>query len=307
MEIIVYLPFFITLAALVFRSPEKVFLSWYLPILLMLPQIFTLHINRVPDVTFNQTAIIPLFIAGFIERIHRWKWSLTDFLLIIFFAEMSYSEYITEGLGSTAQMMTNTLTNMIFPYILAKILIHPPGYTIPFAKAIVVIMYINVILCVYEARFTVNPYIQFFQHLFPSQGYEWPTLTRYGLVRLAGPFVQPILFAVACNIAFFFNLWIARCGYWGKHYRYIPDLPITKGWLFGSILFLGLLHTFSRGPLLSLALGFLFIGIGYSKRPWPSFITRGILFGVASLLISLVYDFYAEIGTGLASSDEAMT
>lgn len=295
------------LFALVFKPPEKVFQSFYLPILMLLPQIFTYHINRIPDVSFAQTAIIPIFVIGLLTRIHRWKWSVTDFILLIFFVEMIYSEYDAEGIGSAAQLTTNLLTNMIFPYALAKILIHPAGYTISFAKTIVLLMYINVCLSLYEQRFMVNPYVQFFQHFFPNQGFEWPSIERYGLVRISGPFVQPILFAVGCSVAFFLNIWLMRNGYWGIHYRYIPDLPIGKGWLFGIVIFLGLVFTFSRGPLLSLFLGFLFVGIGLSKYPWPSLVMRLAIFTVACLFISQVYEFYSGIGTGLATSDQAMT
>ena len=307
MDLIIFLPALITLLALIFKSPEKVFQNYYMPILLLLPQNFTFHMNRVPDLSFNQTAIIPVFIIGFITRIHRWKWSITDFIIMLFFAEMVYSEYDAEGIGSTAQLITNLLTNMVFPYMLAKILIHPAGYTIPFAKTITLLMYINVLLSVYEQRFMTNPYIQFFQYFFPSQGYDWPTIDRYGLVRIAGPFVQPILFAVGCSIAFFLNYWLVRNNYWGRHYKYIPDLPVSKGWIFGSVILFGLIFTFSRGPLLSLTLGFLFVGVGFSKYPWQSFIGRLAIFVVACLAISQVYEAYAGVGTELATSDQDMT
>lgn len=305
--LIVFLPAIIILIALVFKPPEKVFQNFYLPVLLLFPQNFTFHLNRIPDVSFAQTAIMPLFVFGFLSRIHRWKWSITDFILLVFFMEMIYSEYEEEGIGSTAQLITSLLTNMVFPYVLAKILIHPGGYTISFAKTITLLMYTNVILSVYEQRFMVNPYIQIFQRFFPDQGYEWPSIDRYGLVRISGPFLQPILFAIGCIIAFFLNFWVWRNRYWGLHYRHIPDLPISKGLLFASVLFFGLVFTFSRGPLLALFLGFLFVGIGISKYPWPSFVMRLSIFTIACLVISEIYEFYAGVGTELATSDQAMT
>lgn len=307
MSLVAFLPGLITFLALIFTPPERVFQNYYMPILMLLPQIFTFHINRVPEVSFAQTAIIPIFCFGAFSRIHRWKWSVTDFIIALFFVEMVYSQYVEEGIGPTAQLVSNSLTNMIFPYALAKILIHPGGYTISFARTITILMYTNILLSVYEQRFMVNPYIQFFQRFFPSQGFEWPTIDRYGLVRIAGPFVQPILFAIGCSIAFFLNYWLVRNKYWGKHYHYIPDLPISKGWLFGVVIFFGLLLTFSRGPLLGMFLGFLFVGIGYSKYPWPSFVMRLTIFTLACVMISEVYEFYSGVGTELATSDQAMT
>lgn len=307
MDLIAFLPALVTILALIFKPPEKVFQNVYLPILVLLPQNFTFHMNRVPEVSFSQTAIMPLFFFGMIARIHRWRWSLTDFIILIFMMESIYSEYVAEGIGSTAQLISNSMANMIFPYMLAKVLIHPGGYTISFAKTLTLLMYLNVILAAYEARFMVNPYIQFFQHFFPSQGFEWPSIERYGFTRISGPFIQPILFAVGCNIAFFLNYWLTRNGYWGIHYRYFPDLPISKGWIFGSVIFLGLLLTFSRGPLLSLILGGLFVGVGFSKYPWPSFLLRLVVFSVICAMISQVYEFYSGVGTELATSDQAMT
>lgn len=305
--VILLLPGLIVFIAMILKPPEKVFQNFYLPILILLPQLFTFHINRIPDVSFAQIAIIPLFVLGFFQRMHRWKWSLTDFLIVSYVMETLYSEYSAEGLGSSAQLLTNSLTNIIFPYALAKILIHPAGYSISFAKTFSILIYTNILLTIYEQRFMTNPYINFFQRFFPNQGFEWPTITRYGFVRIAGPFIQPILMAIGCSMAFFLNAWVQRNGFWGKHYRYIPDLFIPKGWLFGIVIFIGLIFTFSRGPLLALALGYLFVGIAYSKYPLPSFIIRTSIFLMATLCISIVYDYYSGIGIELATSDQEMT
>lgn len=307
MDMIVFLPAIFVFLALIITPPEKVFQNYYMPILLMLPQNFSFHMNRVPDLTFSQATIIPLFFFSIVSRFDRWKWSLSDLIISILFCEMVYSEYDAEGIGSSAQVFTNGLTNMVFPYILAKILIHRGGYTISFAKTITLIMYVNILLSFYEQRFMVNPYIQFFQRFFPTQGHDWPTIDRYGFVRIAGPFATPILFAVACSIAFFLNYWLVRNRYWSPHYRFIPDIPINKGWIFSAVLMFGLVFTFSRGPLLSLFLGFLFVGVGTSRYPWHSFMIRGGIFIFVGVILLQIYEAYSSVGIALATSDQDMT
>lgn len=304
---IALLPGIIALLIALFRTVEKAFIGWYLPILILLPQIFTFHVPKVPDLNFSQAAILPIFAVFLIKKGFLWTLTLCDFLIIGFVAICTYSEYINEALGSTAALFVNLLTNVVMPYGLAKGLIHRGGFSIAFAKRFISLILIDVLLSAYEEKMTVNPYAQFFQIFFPDQGAEWPTLMRYGLVRIAGPFMQPIFFCIAIGVALQLNYWLAKNKFWGTRYKYIPTPPVTKGILIGTILFLGFILTFSRGPMLGIFLGSLFIGIGFSKHPWKSFISRCFLFAICSLLVVESYQYYSEIGQEYASSDTEYT
>lgn len=302
------LPGLISLFLIFIWSPERLFLRYYLPILLLLPQ-FRLELPQIPEISISQAALLPILGAYLFRNVFSfsWRFSLMDLLVVAYVAVCVYSQYVNQGAGSGAALLANQFSSMLGTYILAKGLIHWKGLSVSFAKMFVTLIIIDILLTPYEMKFSANPYNQIFSHFFPGQGDSWPTLTRFGIVRISGPFFQPIIFGMVIGTAFLINYWLTRNKLWENKYKYIPTLPFYKGSVYLFLLGLGLVLTLSRGPLLSTFLGFIFLGIGFSWHPWK---TLALRFGVFLLCTVVAYQTvqgYASTGTELAQTDTEYT
>lgn len=309
---IAILPFFISLIYVYYTSPEKAFYTIYFPFLILLPQLFTPSITVFHTQGFAQFAIMPIAMFFLFQKILSNKYntpiSITDFLVILYLGLCAYSEYENTQTRFVFSLLSDKSTSVLLPYLLAKHLIHPRGYSILLAKRIVFLVFIDVILSVYELRLSYNPYIIYLGKLFPQQWVgSWPTAFRYGLARIAGPFAQPILFGTMIGIAFLLNYWLIKCNFWEKRFSWLPRLFIKKGTILAIVLFAGMILTFSRGPLISSFLGILLMGIAFSKRRRQSAFYRLTFIFVLALIAINYYSYYEQVNRFFASSEMEST
>ena len=162
MDKIALLPGFFAAFFAFFYTPERAFMSVYLPCLLLIPNFYRADIQGLPDLNFNKAAVFPIFLALIIrKKINTWNLSLCDFLVLGYLFCIVYSEYtadlvvneyttekqlmhMSNGNYSLAQnLLSNKLLSVFFPYVLAKYLIHPKYLTIPVAKRLVFIAFTN--------------------------------------------------------------------------------------------------------------------------------------------------------------------
>ena len=305
--LIVLVPFIFALVIARLYSLEKAFLAVYIPVLLLLPSIFVINFPPVPAWSFSDFAILPIFFIALVVRFTKWKYSHLDLLVLGYVACSVYSEAINEGPGYARHLFEAQLTTVIAPYLLAKSLINPGGLTVPFTKRLVFLMFINVLLTVYELRLTANPYINFIHPFFPADWVGWPTSTRYGIARISGPFIQTILFGTGLGIVLLLNYWLIKNRFWKSTFKYIPPLPIKKGMVITLVLMLGLLVTFSRGPQLSTLVGAMFITLGFSKHRVLSLFFRFCLLAIGCFMVYSWFEYYAGVDRFIASSDMQAT
>jgi len=311
MVFIALIPGFFSAVVVFFRSPGKALLNVYLPALIVLPQIVA-QLPSFPDFNISAAAIIPIAFFCLITRFNKWKFSIMDVLVLLYIFFCVYSEHIntgTEHLDLREELADNLLFSMMtavaFPYFLAKLLIHSRGVTVVFAKRIVLLMVINLLICAYEWRMVVNLHKFFISKLFPGQIKGVPSF-RYGLVRLEGPFFHPILFGIMIGVVLFFSYWLIKNKFWRKK---LTSHPSLLAWLkevtIFLILFIGLIMTWSRGPLFSTILGALFVGVGFVKRRWKSLFWRVLLLGVLAIIALEYYQHYSFVGRDHATSEMA--
>lgn len=296
------------------RSPEKALLNIFLPLLLFIPQIFDAKVPGLPALRVAQAAIIPIFIIHFItkffelsmgmRRRNAVRISLMDFLVVFYIIFCVYSEEINEGTSMSVNLLAGMLSSVLAPFILAKMLIMPKNLSIAFAKRFVFCIFIIIILSLYEMRFTLNPFLALIRPFFPGQGEEWPTLYRWGFVRIGGPFIQPIIFAMVISVALFFDYWLYRNRLWERYFKY---LPISKRVVITLVLLFGFIMTFSRGPILSTLLGMLFVGIGFSRYKKISLTLRCIIIGLFAVYTIWAFYEISGVGIGLAQTAEEAT
>lgn len=296
----------------------KTFLVIYLPTLLLLSQEFSVDIPVLPNLTFGQSAIIPIFIA-FLFLPERKQMSvkkglrLLDILVVSYVLVCVFSEYYNTGLEDgganheqnlwLAVLYRNTL-NVILPYFLARKLIHANGLTQNFGKILVICCLISLVISAWEWRMVVNLHIEGLRRFFPKMAdYDWFPTYRYGLVRISGPFGHPILFGTGLAIALIFNHWLTRNGFWKKNFSFLFLNSYLKGALIGLLLFIGLILTFSRGPLYSSIFAVFILGFGYTRNRGLYLIGIGTIFTIIGFFVLQYIVYYSEIGREVASSE----
>src|ERR1700722_8120619 len=223
-------------------GPERAFLRVYLPTLLLLPTYFhwtfTLHLG------FSETAILPIA-AFFIARSwNKWRWSLTDFLVLGLVATTVVSQYVNSGYSMAQNLAIHGICNVILPYMLAKVMLQDDQLRVEFIKTAVILLAFIAITSIYEFRMTPDPYKIFPAFFFPDQ-FDAFAQRRYNLTRIAGPFPHAILCGMMLAAAYWFARWLGWTGNWrGK----MPFLPISKVRFCKLAIFGGSLMTISRGP-----------------------------------------------------------
>ena len=138
--------------------------------------------------------------------------------------------------------------------MLAKGLIEPHRMSVAFAKKFVMMLFIVSILCVYEFRMGMTPWIVL-RRFYPDQGLEWYTIFRYGLARVAGPYGHAILAGLLLAIAFRLQRWIQWSGQWEPRFRGLKWLKISKSRLIALVILGGMIMTLERGPWLGAVVG----------------------------------------------------
>lgn len=301
----------------------KAFLNFYLPALLLLPQTYEAGIPLLPDPTFAQATIIPILCAYFILPNKRVSPAtkgirLLDLIIICYVATCAITEYLSSSLHTVQvnvqeediwrTVLYRDVLNVLVPYFLARKLIYPLDLTIPFMKRLIVLSLISLVTTAYEWRFVVNIHEELFKPFFDrTNDITWVPSYRFGLVRVAGPFLYPIIFGTVLGACMLLNHWLTKNKLWRGNFNFIPMSPYFKGLFLGFFLFIGLTLTFSRGPLYGTILGFFVVGLGYTRHKFIGILFRILLFAVIGGLLYQWIMYYSEINMDLASESFGRT
>jgi hypothetical protein len=274
-----------------FRKPEKAFLDVYLPVLLLIPQFFTGRVLILPQLTTAEITIIPIFIVALATRFSRWRFSFMDLMIAAFIMIKVFSEYSNWGYKEAMNVLAIQLCDVWAPYSLAKLFIIPGKLLVPFAKRMVFLMFIVSVVSIYEMIYIGDLFVMIPERLiFQGQQANWGLyLFRYGLKRINASFAQPILLGIGMSIVIFFNYWLIKGKLWSRSFKFLPIPFVKKSVIIMAFLLLGLIATFSRGPLLSTIVGFTLVGIGYSQSRRRSLMIRlGLLFVVGIMGYNII-------------------
>jgi len=285
-------------------SPGQSFVFVFVPALLLLPTYYCLPIRGLPNLNFAHIAILGIvcacllhfeyYVSLFFRRLSRF-----DLFIWAFFFFAVFSEYLNEPPKQPwlSDMWLNQamrgLLEIIFPYYLAKMFLHSDGLTIACIKSIAVCLCFNVLVCAYEWRMTDNLHVSFAEKLFQIDRLSMPSPVgfRFGWVRISGPFGHPILMAIVCAFGLILTYFSLKSRFWKK--KGLLQLPVGAFVL--AVLFMGLLFTLSRGPLLGFFLGVLMCGVGYAKNRYLAFTWRAGLLVMLACASFFVVNYYKTL------------
>jgi hypothetical protein len=176
---------------------EQALLNVYLPVLLLLPQLYSWPISG--QFTFADTAILP--IGLFLMFRSKWQWNSIDFLVSAYMVLSVIAEGMNKGykLG-TQNLALQEVCSLILPYIVAKHIFSRTGLAIEAAKRIVMSLTIVAIVSVYEFRMGSDLFTRLFAGVFPPL--ENTVVIRAGFMRTQGPYGHAITLGIMMAIGF---------------------------------------------------------------------------------------------------------
>ena len=273
--IIIAIPGLIALFECLRRGPEHAFLDVYLPVLLLVPE----HSWPISgQLTFTDTAIIPIAAFLLFRPKPKRQWSAIDFLIIAYVAITVIAEGMNKGykLGSQ-NLAIQEVVSILLPYFVAKQMFRHQQFAVDFAKRIAVLLSIVAIVSVYEARMGSNLFTKLFDGTFPA--IPNTTVFRAGFMRTQGPYGHAITLGVMMVMGFRIARWLEWNGAW-KGPMYF--LPISKIRFCELCIAAGSMMSMSFSPLLAAACGALFISVFRAKnrkRAVLSLVLLIVLFG----------------------------
>jgi O-antigen ligase len=290
MELIILLPAVACWVALARGPIRRALLDVYLPVVLLLPQYYSVRFPHLPPLTFADAAILPLGAALWVKEMRRWRLEWMDLWVVLFAVSGGLSEGLSTALadGTWKQLLAVDgppvgrladgglqlfagICTMVLPYMLGKLLIEKPGLEGHPARKrvlrrVVVLLAIVAGLSIFDFLTGKSIWQKVGWHLFPGQAVAWPVQTRWGFGRAAGPFAHAILAGMIFMMGLIYCLWLRKFApNWGTR-RVFHGLPLTVRGLVLWAIVAGLLMTQSRGPWVGVGLA-LVLGLLVWKLP----------------------------------------
>ncbi len=263
-EAIVLVPFILAWWMAANGSLQAALFNVYLPVLLLVPDYFRMPIDGLPDPGFGHATILPIGVGlcwlAFVKG--QWRYSTLDYWVLAFVAWQFISDFYNVGYKDAQNMLFDTTTLYLFPYMGGKVLIEPVGMRIPFARRFVWLVFVVSLISVYEFRMGNSLFRPLIGPFFPGQSSGAFTQIRWGFGRVAGPYSHAILMCAIVGIGYLLCRWLTQTEQWESHFRWLSSLPFKKSTLLTVGLVAGMFMTLSRGPWLGAACGAVLASIG---------------------------------------------
>jgi hypothetical protein len=253
-NILIGLPGLVALIVCIRRGPERALLDVYLPVLMLVP---LEHWSISGQFSFTDTTILPIAAFVFIRSNVKWRWNITDFLVIGYIAITVVAEGMNKGYKEGSQnLAVQESVSILLPYLTAKHMFQNPQFAVDFAKRIAALLAIVSILSVYEFRMGSDLFTNLFDRIFPHTGNT--IVLRWGFMRTQGPYGHAI--ALGWMMAFGFRIarYLEWKGEWSDRIRFLPisKIRFCELWIAaGSIMSLSL------GPWIGAACGAVVVSV----------------------------------------------
>src|SRR5277367_1180644 len=129
-NILIALPGLVALIVCIRRGPEQALLDVYLPMLMLVPQAYWSFSGQF---SFTDTTILPIAAFLFFRTNLKWRWNITDFLVIAYIAITVVAEGMNKGYKEGSQNLAlQDLASILLPYLVAKHMFQHPQFAVDF-------------------------------------------------------------------------------------------------------------------------------------------------------------------------------
>ena len=305
MSAIILIPALVSIVALFYWPPAKVFRNVTLPVVLLCPNYYFWKVTLLPPFDFADAVLLPLGIALCFGSLRRWRFSVMDLWVAFFFLSSGMSDRLSGAGTSSTFEFFDALCRAVIPYMIGKTLLEAEGERRAVLKRIVLLMFGGAVIGSYEFFGKADPFRVIFDPFFAGESFAWVTQIRYGFGRASGPFTDAEINGIMLCFGILAAMWLARYENWGRRFRRVTWIPWRKSSLIGGTLFLGLLMTQSRGPELGLLFALPVALVGRSKRVLRNTILVGTVLIVGGVSAYFALSQYSA--TRAPSSDEQQT
>jgi hypothetical protein len=265
------------------QSAEAAVLDVFLPVLLLVPSVYALHIPHLPPLYAIDCVLLPIGIWALVSGARHWKFQRADLWIALFVLASIYTDYINNGLLSALDSMPTVVCEALLAYCIGKLLIEQRGIREPFARRMVHLLAVVALLCVAEFIGRKNLFVTVMHRFFFSDGYWWGQM-RGRFMRVVGPFAGAEEAGIVFMMGFFLALWL----WFANKSRQDESKPRYFGAgssiLSCACILLGLYMTLSRGPMLGCAAGFLIARIGLVRNRRLALIVALVLAATGGIL-----------------------
>ena len=291
--IVIAIPGLVALIVCIRRGPELALLDVYLPVLLLLPE---RHWSISGQFSFTDTAILPIAAFLLFRSKLKWRWNITDFLVIAYIAITVVAEGMNKGYKEGSQNLAlQELASILLPYLVAKQMFQHPQFAVDFAKRMAVLLTIVSIVSVYEFRMGSDLFTHFVDPIFPHTGNT--VVFRWGFMRIQGPYGHAI--ALGWMMAFGFRIarWLEWNGVWSDRMRFLPmsKIRFCELWIAaGSIMSL------SVGPWIGAACGAVVVSVFRAHNRTRAVVSLVLLIAFVGAPIYGKFNAYVSVDPAVA-------
>jgi hypothetical protein len=265
------------------QSAESALLDVFLPVLLLVPAIYFLHIPHLPPLSCYDVVLLPLGAAALLSRSHNWRFHRTDLWVIAFAVADFITDYINLGMRTAVyDILDPGFLGGVFAYFIGKMMIEQTGYREKFVRRVVVLLGAVGFLSVTEFFLHRNLFVVLTHRFFGRVDY-WGDQYRSGFLRVKGPFMGAEEAGMVFLIGFCLSLWL---WYVNRNPEDVPEprlFGIRRSTLCVAGIVLGLAMTLSRGPMLGAVAAYLIARIGLVKKKRMAALIAVLLIGAGAL------------------------
>ena len=265
MSQLVLIPGLICLILILRGRTRDALLSVYFPILLLLPEQYTIRLPHLPELSISEVCVIPLGAIALFELIRGGRLRPMDYLVASFVFSLSTTEVLYEHVTKDGIFIAVTaFVNMLLPYAVGRMMIEPHN-RLPAVRRMVLLVLLLGIPGVFEWRMGRN----FYGPIGSVFGAAIPAVTRlrgsHG--RFAAAFLDAEMAGAAIAMVTALNAWLATVSKKQLH----PGAERFWLWrqryhLAGILLLAYIFFTQSRGPEIAVAAGYLILQITRFKK-----------------------------------------
>ena len=141
MPVIVLLAMVASIIVISQRSIADAVIYVYVPVLLLVPGLYSLLVPHLPPLSFAICAILPIGIALLFVYGSEWRPQRADLWLLLFIGGLVYTEHNHTNFGNAELLLFESLTGAVFPYAIGKLLLEKEGMRERFVRQFVFLLF----------------------------------------------------------------------------------------------------------------------------------------------------------------------
>jgi hypothetical protein len=281
------LPFFLSLIILAGYGEKAALLWCYLPCLMLLPDYFIFQFPHMPPISARGAAAAPLLLAALNEARRSCRFTRMDLWMMLYFVGLVVSE---TNIQSSYYTLLVASTETVAAYLVGRALIEQKGFRTKVVVVLTLCTLLVVLQSLVEFATSTNLYTYFYSKLGfgPS---PWGGQFRTGFLRVEGPYSGAENAGMVLLVVLSLSLWL----------RHVSKDASPFGWEFirksyyaQGCIFLCLLLTQSRGPLLGGIVSVMVAQIARFKRKW---LAAGVVFLILAAGATAAYTYSQRLAS----------